>query len=194
MSSGRRREAIVDLERLRLKLTTVGGFYADLVETMSWNAFVTADDLFNPRSTPTSWVRNGAAAWVQGYRAQINLYNHVCSTLLRRRGPPSGPRSGVYNGAIHFYVDQHTEATDPVPTTIPLAEINSVRIGLPNNLTVGNFNLTVSSNNKKVLLAMVGVGRLNLAPTPPNAPMTLPLNWPSAQKPTAFYVHVLDTR
>ena len=146
-STNKRRPSIEELEWLRLTLTNIGGQYGDIVEKQSWNAFVLLDDLLSPASSPQDWLRNGAAAWVEGLRATGDLVQGVCSTLFRSVGT-SVRHTKIEREDITFFVDESTEATDPVATEIPLEMIGKVKVS-----KVGD-NLTLSPDHKTVLVAL----------------------------------------
>jgi hypothetical protein len=141
-----------ELERVRLTLTTIGGLYADAIEKQSWRASLVVNDLLAPRSSVTDWVRNGVAAWVEGIRDGVDLVQGICSTFCGS-GDPSGKESGVYDGQVVFYIDNFSEATDPVETDIPVTEISNV-IVRTSQIPADCINLSISSDNKKVLVAL----------------------------------------
>jgi hypothetical protein len=147
-----REPAIEELEWLRLTLTSIGGQWGEAIETLSWNAFVLVDDLLSPQSSPRDWLRNGGATWIEGLRAGADLVRGVCSNLSRSLGP-SEPQYEVEPGKITFFVDQFTEATDPVETEIPVELITKVKVG-PGDIQENWINLTVSSDGKTVLVAL----------------------------------------
>ena len=141
-----------ELERVRLTLTTIGGLYADVIEKQSWRTFLVVNELLAPRSSVTDWVRNGVAAWVEGIRDGVDLAQGISSTLCGSRDS-SDKESGVYDGQVVFYIDNFSEATDPVETDIPVTEIANV-IVQTSHIPADCINLSISSDNKKVLVAL----------------------------------------
>jgi hypothetical protein len=169
-STSPREPATEELEWLRLTLTNIGGQYGEAIETLSWNAFVLVDDLLSPESSPRDWLQNGAANWVEGLNAGAELVRGVFSALSRPLGP-SDPQSETRPGKITFFVDQFTEATDPVATEIPVDMFDKVKLTGGDIPTIC-INLTLSSDRKAVLVALYN--------------LTLPLTLPAqdrAQKP-----------
>lgn len=152
-STKRRQRSIEEIEWVRLTLATIGGLYSDALETQSWNTYVFLDDLLTDGSTPTEWIQNGVATWIQGLRTGADIVGGICSALSEPLGP-SSPQSGIYGDKIEFYVDQFTEATDPVETDIPKDQISSVDIETCRHLPKACVNLTISSDKKCVLVAL----------------------------------------
>jgi hypothetical protein len=148
-----RQQSSEELDRVRLTLTTIGGLYADVIEKQSWRASLVVNDLLAPRSSVADWIRTGAAAWIEGVQDGVDLAQGLCSTLFRSSTDPSDQESGVYGDQVVFYVDNFTEATDGVETDIPVAEIHDVTIQ-DNQIPTECINLSISSDNKKVLVAL----------------------------------------
>jgi hypothetical protein len=151
-STKRRQRSIEEVEWVRLTLATIGGLYSDAVETQSWNTYVFLDDLLTDGSTPTEWIRNGVATWIQGLRAGADVARGICSALSEPLGP-SDRQSGIYGDQVEFYVDGFTEATDPIETDIPSDQINFVQLRDNNGIPEDCVNLTLSSDDK-VLVAL----------------------------------------
>jgi hypothetical protein len=183
-----RQAAAAEIDLLRLKLTNIGGRLGGVLESQTWNAYLLADDFFDPRSSPTGWFRNGIAAWVRGLQAGSDFYRGVLSTLCRPTGP-SGPQSKFDGKTITFYVDEFSEASDPVITNIPVGLIGQVTIG-DGNVTKDYVNLTLSSDGRKVLVALCNLqgNRLRLVP---GSDYHATLFWTGGSTP--FIVNVLQT-
>ena len=151
-STSPREPSIEELEWYRLALESIGGQYGEAIETLSWNAFVLVDDLLSPESSPQDWIRNGVASWGEGLNAGAELVRGVCSTLSRSLGP-GDPQSDARPGRVTFFVDQFTEATDPVATEIPVDMFDKVKL-IAGDIPAICINLTLSSDSKTVLVAL----------------------------------------
>ena len=178
-----RQRSIDELEWLRFTVTNVAGQYGEAVETQSWNAFVVLDDFLSTESSAADWVRNGAAAWVQGLRAGAELVQGIRSTLSRSLSKPVR-QSEVRPGHITFFVDRFTEATDPVATEIPVQMIRKVKISKnENGIPDICINLTLSSDGKTVFVALYNLtvpantGPHVRAPRPLSENPTATLTW-----------------
>ena len=180
-STSPREPSIEELEWYRLALESIGGQYGEAIETLSWNAFVLVDDLLSPESSPQDWIRNGVASWVEGLNAGAELVRGVCSTLSRSLGP-GDPQSDSRPGKVTFFVDQFTEATDPVATEIPVDMFDKVKL-IAGDIPAICINLTLSSDSKTVLVALYNLtlsaeGSLrNRAARLPTGSHTATLSW-----------------
>jgi hypothetical protein len=182
-STDPREESIEELEWFRLTLTTIGGLYGEVVDSQSWNAFGFLDGVLADGSSPNDWIRSGVATWIESLQASAGLVRGICSTLSKPVGP-LGPQSGVYGDQIEFFVDRRTQATDPIPTKIPLDQINSVRIADGDGLPAECVNLTASAEGI-VYVALEGLDKQNLR----KKRYDVQLRWGMGAK-TTFIVHV----
>jgi hypothetical protein len=129
-----------------LELNRVGGAYADALNTQTNDTFRYLQDLLGDGSTPTDWVKNGLALWIQGLQRHRDLhssiYSILCGGALGSAGAGTAPASPAGltpransqqpgpqapSAAPAFKIDRFSQAADPIPTTIPLADVNSVK-------------------------------------------------------------------
>ena len=115
----RRQQTVEDIERFQLKLITLGVHYVAAFENTSDELFTMLDDALS--LSPTRVLQSGIMYWVAAAKEQGRLYQRVWNTLTTPSPPPS-PRSGVIDGRITFFMDQHCEASAPVLTDIPQTE------------------------------------------------------------------------
>ena len=160
-SSGLRDDAIDEVDRLTLKIEALGGAYAQAVETQGDNAFAVMDDLLDPKVSLTTAFREVLAFWVETVRVPGDFLRNVCATIT---DPPdaAGPSSGLDGGDLRFFVPRLAEATDPVATGIPVAQVDKIKIVRPskNGIPDQNIYISVSSNGKVVQVALVGLDTL----------------------------------
>jgi hypothetical protein len=176
--------AATELDLLRLRLTNVAGRYGGVLESQIWNGYLLAENFFETPSSPTDWFRNATAAWLQGIRAGTDFYRGALSAICRSEGP-SGPQSSFDGKTITFYVDEFSEACDPVTSNIPGELIDNITIG---NGLIGrdNVSLTLTDDEKLVQVALC-----NLEGLVPGQQYHATLSWNGSQTP--LVVNVLDT-
>src|SRR5512146_743898 len=150
-----RQGTIEELEWYRLTLTTIGGLFGEFVEAQSSNTYDLLENVLADESTPTDWLKNGLAMWIEGVQASANVVRGVASALSRSIGP-SEQQSGVSaDGEIAFHIDQFTQATDPVPIEIPEAAIPHVTYD-SEEIPKERINLTRSGKGQ-VFVALGGL-------------------------------------
>jgi hypothetical protein len=166
-------DAVTTLEGCNDKIETLIGEIGTAVNSHSDNVFGLLDSLLAPESTPTSWLQNGLASWIQCFKTQSNLYQSICATVCNSATTSPPLRGVVYRpDSVTFNLDQFTEATDP--TSIIGVSPNTPDALNPQASTVvdekpihpENLNLSVSSDGKAVQLALVGLkSKLPFNPT-----------------------------
>jgi hypothetical protein len=180
-----REESIEELEWLRLTLTTIGGLYGEVISSQSWNTYAFLNGVLDDGSSPVDWLQGGAAVWLESLRSGAGFLQGIGSTLSRSLGPPA-PQSGLYPvDKIEFYVDRWTQATDPVPTQIPLEQIDAVQVGASDGIPAECVNLSVGDHHV-VYVALEALDTHNL---PPSGPHDVELTWGRSGALT-FTVHV----
>jgi hypothetical protein len=111
--------ALDETERARLKLLTVGSYGADAMGKHTDAAFDLADEAID--ASPTGLLQSWTALWLRSYDAQASLWSGMYRSLVVP-APPSRRRNGIFKGVITFYVDDYSQAADPVVTTIARTE------------------------------------------------------------------------
>lgn len=157
-------DAVTALEGYNDKVETLIGEIGTAVNSHSDNVFGLLDSLLAPESTPTSWLQNGLASWIQCFKTQANLYQSICATVCNS-ATTSPPLQGVVYrpDSVTFNLDQFTEATDPLaikdvlPTAADALHPQASSVVDEKPIHPENLNLSVSSDGKTVQLALVGL-------------------------------------
>ena len=155
---GPRERALDEVDRLRLKVTTLGAVAAELVQTQGDNATTLLDGVLDPGSSPADALRGVTAFWVETMRAQVDFWRDLCSTL---REPPPDPNlglGGVFGRELRFAIPKDAQATDPVVLEAPAAEprIDFVEHEDPGKrIPRHNIYVSLSSDRKALQVALV---------------------------------------
>lgn len=176
-----RRDALREIEKYRLEVPTLGGVLAKAVGAHSGNWFTLARGLVDDQSSATDWVKNGVSAWIQCFKAEVDLGRDIGGAICKAPEEEGKPKSGVIGGQIFFYLDRYTQTTDPVEIGVPSAEIGAVSVQPGSTIPVENINVSVSADDKTVEVSLVqlgtGAGPLSAAGT-----YAATLNWPSGSQ------------
>ncbi len=115
----KRRNAVVALEKTRLRLLDAGSAYGKAIDDTSFGAFEWVDAALD--GTAKDWLQDGAAFWVHAWGSQVQMYRDVYGAFTNQ-SPPAGPKSGFYGKTLRFFIDQHSQASAAVVTKISKTE------------------------------------------------------------------------
>ena len=163
---GPRDRAIDEIERLRLKVTTLGVAAAQLVQTQGDNATTVIDGALDPAGSVADTLHSLTAFWVETVHAQLGFWRDVCMTIQDPPPDPDAALSGVFGNELRFALPTEAQAADPLSIDVPVAEQGQIQILGPQNggspIPPENIYVSLSSNRKSLRVALVNLTKVEV--------------------------------